>query len=243
MRRVHLQKLSRVGEELIGRHRVDLNLRRCFHVDGRIDVYLHWCRRFAPLREWRDFIAGLYLVNGVVVGWPIRLGSPNDPHERRRRINTLDVAGEPEFLEPLAEIRSPARRSKEEIPCLRTRGPPSRRGKYVGPHVEHWQKVIATISIGRGDDHRLPAQVEPGNGIKGIKVYSHHGLEICGRIFRHAGERIHWAFAKLLAGLNVCGLLPCHIHCHEWIEIEISVNTDGACLLLRDSRLRASRRR
>src|SRR5262249_8987264 len=109
------------------------------------------------------------------------------------------------------------------------------------PHVEHWQKIITTISIGRRHNHRLLGQVEPGNGIKSIEVYPHHALEISGRIFRHARERIHWAFAELLAGLNVCGLLSCQIHYDEWIEIEISVNPDSLCLWLGDGGLRSCR--
>jgi hypothetical protein len=68
VRRLHLQDLGGVGEELAGRHRVDLDLWRGLHVDTGIDGADHRLDGLTKARDRRDLEAGLDLVHGLVVG-------------------------------------------------------------------------------------------------------------------------------------------------------------------------------
>ena len=66
--------------------------------------------RFAPLREWRNLVAGLDLVHGIVVGGAIGLGAADDPDIGSGCVDALRVCRQLELLdEAVAQIGSPAR--------------------------------------------------------------------------------------------------------------------------------------
>ena len=70
------------------------------------------------------------------------------------------------------------------------------------------------------------------------KFGPHDDLEIGGRIRRDVDEHVHRAFAELLAGLDVRGLLPRDVHRDERVEVEVGIDADGVRLLLGDRRRR-----
>ena len=156
MWRLRRKNFGGVGEELIGGHRIDLGLRRRLHVEARIDRADDWFGGLTPLRQRRDLVAGLDLVNGVVVGWAIGLRATDDPDVRRGRVDADHARG---------DCAAPARRDYRVIARLGPGRAPARRGENVGPHIEHRQQVIAPGGIGDRYDHRFLCQVEPGTRI------------------------------------------------------------------------------
>ena len=56
------------------------------------------------------------------------------------------------------------------------------------------------MGVRRGDNHRLPGQVEPRAGIQGVEVRPHDALEIGGRVSRDVVEHVHRTLAEFLAG-------------------------------------------
>ena len=131
VRGMKFEQLRRIGEVFIGRHGIDLDLRRRFHVDARTDF--HFGRRWlaTPLRQRCYLVAGLDLVHGIVIARAVCLGATDDPNIGRGR---LDLG------HAVRDRAGPTRRRDEVIACLRSGRPPSRRGKYVAPHVEHRQR-------------------------------------------------------------------------------------------------------
>jgi hypothetical protein len=93
VQRLKFKDFGGVGEELTGRHRVDLGLSRGLHVDAGIIIADHRLGRLAKARDRRDLEAGLNLVRGVVVGRPVGLGAADDPDIERGRIDANDVRG------------------------------------------------------------------------------------------------------------------------------------------------------
>ena len=123
----------------------------------------------APVRQRRDLVAGLDLVDRVVVGRSVGLGAADDPDIGRRRVDANDAR---------RQRAGPARRRHGEIAGLGSGRAPAGRGEHVGPHVEHRQQVIAPVRIGHRDDHRLLRQIEPGAGIERVEVRPHHHLHV-----------------------------------------------------------------
>ena len=115
--RVQLQQLGRVGEKLARRHLVDGELRRRLHVDGRIEPEGGRDRFLTPLRQRRNLIAILDLVNRIVVGGPVGLGAANDPDIGRRRFDLGEVGG---------NRSAPAWRRHQKISRLRSGRAPAR---------------------------------------------------------------------------------------------------------------------
>ena len=58
-----------------------------------IDLHLDRLRRLAPFRERRDLVAGLDLVNRLIVRRAVRLGAADDPDIGRRRVDPLVILG------------------------------------------------------------------------------------------------------------------------------------------------------
>ena len=190
-----------------------------------------------------DLVAGLDLVNRSVVRRAVRLGAANDPDIGRWRFDPLRVLWKLELLgKPVAQIRPPARGRYQERPGLGARRPPAWRRKHIGPHVEHWQQVIASVSIRNRDDDGLFGHVQPCAGIQRVEVGAHDTLEICRRIFGHVDERVHWTFEGFLARFNVRELLSGNVHRHDGVEINIGVHCDGVRLLFGDWRALGQRR-
>ena len=227
VRRLQFEKLGRIGEVIAALHGIDLNFRRRFHVDARIDLHLDRLGRLAPLRQRRDLVTGLDFVNRIVVRRPISLGAANDPDIGRRRFD-------------LRKSRRygpvPAPRRDEEIARLRSRRAPTRRGKYVRPHVEHGQKIITPARVRDGDDHRLFGEVEIANGVQRVEIGPHHLPHVGGRKRRKAEQRIHRR-ADPFAGLDIRELLAGHVHCHKRVEIDVGVPGNGLRLLFGDGAL------
>ena len=70
----------------------------------------------APLRQRRDLVAGLDLVDGVVVGRAVGLGAADDPDIGRRRVDALRVLRQLELVDDLvAQIGPPAGRRDQEV--------------------------------------------------------------------------------------------------------------------------------
>jgi hypothetical protein len=46
----------------------------------------------------------------------------------------------------------------------------------VGPHIEHWQKIIAAARIRHRYHHRLFGHIEPCDGIERVEVVAHDAL-------------------------------------------------------------------
>ena len=154
--RLQLEKLGRIGEVIAALHGIDLSFWRRLHVDARIDLHLDWHRRLTPLRQRRDLVTGLDFVNRIVVRRTISLGAANDPDIGRRRFD---------LRKSCRYGSAPAPWRNEEVARLRSRGAPTRRRKYVRPHVEHGQEIITSARVGDGDDHRLLGEVEISNGV------------------------------------------------------------------------------
>ncbi|MBB4167134.1 hypothetical protein FHX09_000958 [Rhizobium sp. BK538] len=128
VRRIDLQQFRCLGEEVLCRHPVDCRLWRSFHIDVRIDRDLGRLGRFTPLRQWRDRVASLDLVNGVVVGRSIRFRTSDDPNIRCRCIDPLRSGGE--------LLTCPARGNDGKIGFRGSRRTPARRGEYRVERVE-----------------------------------------------------------------------------------------------------------
>ena len=199
------EDLGGVGEELAGRHRIDLDLRRRLHVDAGIDGADHRLGGLAPARDRRDLVAGLDLVHGVVVGRPVGLGAADDPDIRRGRVDANHAR---------RQRAAPARRHHGIVAGLGSGGAPARRGEHVGPHVEHRQQVVAPLRIGNRDDHRLLGQVEPGAGIQRVEVRPDHDLHVRRRVCGDVGERVHRRVDALGLG-DVGQLLSREVHCDQ----------------------------
>ena len=178
--RLQLEKLGRIGEVIAALHGIDLNFWRRLHVDARIDLHLDRLGRLAPLRERRDLVTGLNFVNRIVIRRTVSLGAANDP----------DVgSGRFDLRKSCRYGSAPASRRDEEIARLRSRGAPTRRRKYVRPHVEHRQQVITPARVRDRDDHRLLRQVQIAAGIQSVEVRAHDRFEIrwweCVRVSEH----------------------------------------------------------
>ena len=216
VRRLQLQDLGGVGEELAGRHRIDRDLRRRLHVDGGIDSADNRLGRLTPARQRRDLVAGLDRVHRVVVGGPVGLGAADDPDIRRGRVDANHAR---------RQRAVPARRHHGVIGGLGAGGAPARRGEHVGPHVEHRQQVVAPMRIGHRDDHRLLGQVEPGAGIQRVEVRPDHDLHVRRRERGKVGEGVHRRVHALGLG-DVGQLLARNVHCDERIEIQVGRHAD-----------------
>ena len=122
----------------------------------------HRLRRFTEIGKQGDFVASLDLVNRVVVRRTVGLGTADHPDIGRWRFDALGVLWKLELLgKPVAQIRPPAGRRYQKGPRPGARRSPARRGKDVGPHVEHRQQIVAFIGIGNRDDDGLLGHVEP----------------------------------------------------------------------------------
>ena len=176
----------------------------------------------APLRQRRDLVTGLDFVNRIVIRRTVSLGAADDPDIRRRR---FDLAKSRRYGS------APAPRRDEEVARLRSRGAPTRRGKYVRPHVEHRQEVITPARVRDGDDHRLLGEVEVSNGVQRVEIRPHDLPHVGGRKRRKAEQRIHRR-ADPFAGLDIGELLAGHVHGHERVEVDVGVPGNGLRLLL-----------
>src|SRR5262249_8949828 len=124
-----LEQLRGVGEVFAGRHGVDLCLRRRLHVDARFDLRRYRLGRLAPFGQRRDAEAGLDLAHGLVVSRAVGLGAADDPHDRRGRVDALDIAWQLELLdETVAQIGTPVGWGDQEVAGLRAGGAPARGG-------------------------------------------------------------------------------------------------------------------
>ena len=110
---------------------------------------------------------------------------------------------------------------------FRACGAPAGRSEHVGPHVEHRQQIVTAMGVRRGDNHRLPGQVEPRAGIKRVEVRPHDDFEISGRVSRDVVEHVHRTLAEFLAGFDVDGLLARDVHRDERVKVKIGVDADG----------------
>jgi hypothetical protein len=171
----------------------------------------------------RDFVARLNLVNRLVVGGTVGLGAADDPNIRRRRLDARHA---------LRDGAGPATGGHEKIGGFGSGGAPARRGEHIGPHVEHRQKVVAPIGVGRRDHHRLFGEIKPAARIEGVEIRPHHHAHVGGRKRANIGKAIHWATDRRRSRLLVGELPACHVHGDDRIEIEISVDTERVSLLL-----------
>ena len=219
------------------------DLRRRLHVDARIDLHLGRLRLLAPLRQRRDLVAGLDLVNRVVVGRAVGLGAADDPDIRRRRVDALRAVGSLNSSTNLSRRSGQPGGVTRKLPASRSGRAPARRGEHVGPHVEHRQQVIAAAGVGRRDDHRLLGQIEPAAGIERVEVRPTTTRMSAVGNARDIGERVHRAADASRARLLIGELLARQVHGDERIEIEIGVDADRVRLLLGDGRLRCRRER
>ena len=196
------------------------------HIDRRIRLERHRCRRLAPFGQRRDDVAGLDLVDRIVVGGAVGLGPPDDPGIRRWRLDPLGILGQLEFVdEAVTQIRPPADRGNQEMPCLGSGGPPSWRRKNIGPHVEHRQEVVPTSCVGDRDDHRFLAEIEPGARVERIEVGPHHRLHVRRRKSRNVGKMVHGP-AESRVRAHIRQLPAGNIHADERIKIEIGFHSD-----------------
>ena len=225
VRRVQLEEFGRVGEVFVGRHGVDLSLRRRLHIHARVNRHRHRLGCLAPTRERRDLVARLNLVDRGVIRRTVRLGAADDPDIRGRGR---------ESREPLRDRPAPAGRGDEEIARLGAGRPPAGRREDVRPHVEHRQEVKPPVRVRCGDDLSVLGEVQPRDGIERVEVRTHDDLVIGGRIRRDVHEHVHRAFAELFAWLDIHGLLPRDVHRDERVEVEVGINADGVCGLLGD---------
>lgn len=98
-----------VLEVFSGRHPVDLPQGFGLDIDGRVDPLLDSAWRFAPIRQQRDPVTILNLVNRLVVLYAVRLGAADNPNIRRRRV---DISSKP------YKVRSQPRTRLETLGCL-----------------------------------------------------------------------------------------------------------------------------
>ena len=191
VRRVQLEKLGRIGEVVVARHGIDLCLRGRLHVNAWVDLHLDRLRRLAPLRQRRDLVAGLNFVNRIVIRRTVSLRAANDPDVGSRRFD---------LRKSCRNGSAPASWRDQEIARLRSRGAPTRRRKYVRPHVEHRQEIITPARVRDRNDHRFLRQVQIAAGIQRVEVRSHDRFEIRGRECVCVSERVHWATEAPRAG-------------------------------------------
>jgi len=215
MRRDDFHQFRRIGEELVGGHRIHLNFWRRLHVHRRVDRDPGRRCRLAPLGERRDLVARLDFVHGGVICRAVGLGSPDNPHIRRRRVDPRHAR---------RNLAAPAGRRDEKVGRLRASCPPAERGENVRPHVEHRQEIVAAVRVRRRDDQRLLGEVEPGARIEGVEIRPDDVFEIRGRIGRDVTEHIHGAAARLRARLDIGRDAPRYVHRDQRIEIEIGVD-------------------
>ncbi|MNF82618.1 hypothetical protein D3C84_649270 [compost metagenome] len=234
MRRVHAQQFGRVGEIVDCRHGVDLNLRRRFHVHGRINFHADRFGRLAEPGQRRHGVTRLNLVHRRVVCHAVRLGAADDPDKRRRRR---------QMIHPGRHRAGPARWRHQKLPRLGPCGAPAWRSEHIAPHIEHRQQIEAAVRVRRGDDQRFLRQIEPGDGIQSVEIGAHNAFEIRRRILRHAHKHVHRTFAEFLAGFDIGELLAGDIHGQQWIEIHIGIHADGVSFLGCDVRLRVTGQR
>src|SRR5262249_62232766 len=97
-------------------------------------------------RQRRHLVTSLYFVNCIIIWRTVRPRSPNDPNKGRRRVDPRHARW---------DVPAPAGWSNKEVACLCAGGTPAGGGKYIGPHIKHWQQVISAIGIRRGNDHGL----------------------------------------------------------------------------------------
>src|SRR5262249_59119068 len=110
--------------------------------------------RLAPLRQRRGLIAGLYLVNRIVVLWSIGLGASDNHHVGGWSVDALGVLWQFELVDnPVTQIGSPSLRSDQKGLGLCTSCSPAGRSEHIGPRIEHRQEKVAAIGVGRTNDH------------------------------------------------------------------------------------------
>ena len=68
------------------------------------------------------------------------------------------------------------------------------------------------MGVRSGNNLRLFGEIEPRDGIEGVKVDPHDHFQISGGKGWDAHERIHRTFAEFLPRFDVCGLLPRYVH-------------------------------
>ena len=162
MRRMKLEQVRCIGEIYASRHRIDLDFWRRLHIDAWVRLEFDRLGCLSEFGKQRDFIASLNLVNRIVVRRAVRLGAADDPDIRRWGFDALGILRKLELLgEPVAQIRPPARGRHQKGPRLGACRSPPWRGKNIGPHVEHWQEVVASISIRGTEDERFFGHVQP----------------------------------------------------------------------------------
>ena len=226
---MQLEKLSRIDEVLVSLHRIDLRLRRCLHVNAWIDLHLDRLGRLAPIRERRDLVTSLNFVNRIVIRRTVSLSAANDPDVGSRRFD----------LRKSCRYRSaPASWRDEEIARLRSRRAPTRRRKYVRPHVEHRQQIVAPAGVRDRNDHRLLRQVQIGAGIQSVEVRAHDRFEIRWWERLHVNEHVHRAAEDPWTRGLIRKLLAGHVHGHERVEVDVGIRGNGLRLLLGDGALR-----
>ena len=91
VRRVNLHDLGGIGEIFVARHGIHLNLRRRLHIHGRINLAGYGLGGFPPSGQRGDLVAGLDLMNGVVVRRTVGLGAADDPYVRCRCLDLLQL--------------------------------------------------------------------------------------------------------------------------------------------------------
>ncbi|MCY1425716.1 hypothetical protein D9M71_415110 [compost metagenome] len=121
----------------------------------------------------------------------------------------------------------PAGCGDQEIADRGASGAPAGRSEHIAPHVEHRQQVVAAVGIWSGNHQGLGGEVQPGDGIEGIEIRTHHALEIGWRVFGHADEHVHRPLAECLARFNVGELLAGDVHRQHRVEIDIGIDPDG----------------
>ena len=108
-----------------------------------------------------------------VIGDAVGLGTPDDPHVRRRRGDDVQTGGQLSMVpgsndHPLA--RTGARRALARI------------GEDVGPHVEARQHVVTVFRVRRSQPDWPRRQIKPCRGIQGVKIRADDGAEVrCGK--------------------------------------------------------------
>jgi len=183
-----------------------LLLRRRLAVDGRVGRHVLWRRVVpAPVRQRRELVAVLHLVDVGVVSRAIGLRAPQEPEHRGRRHDLVDA---------LRQGSAPVASHEGEAASPGSGGALADDREHIRPHVEHLEQVVAPAGVGHREHHRLARDVDPGQRVERVEVEAHDILLIGFGIGPRMRELVDRRAHRNGRGVRHVGRLP-HGDIHE----------------------------
>ena len=223
--RVPAQQLGGVGEQGVGRQRLDLLARQTFMFSAP-SARTRCLRRQVPLRQRRDHEAILQGVHRRVLGRTVGLDQQPGQDMGGGRVDARHAG---------RQGAAPAGRHQHGVALGGAGAALAQDGESVVPQVHQRQRVQPAAGVGHGQHHGAGAQVQPGRaaacrdwprgGGAGLGQAAHEGVGVGRRVLRGMG-----------------GLASRQIHDQQRVEVQIAFHR-GLVRGLGGGRGRVGRRR